>query len=289
MERRTKTPEVLFEEFITDRIIKGCTEKTLMDYRVAFGHYLLNSPGQLTKDSWKQYLLYLSQSDMTVASKNHYISHNRAVFYYLMQEGYCPEWKISLIRGQESKCKSYTTEEIKTLLQIDLKHCSYTEHRCYSIICLILATGARADTILNIKTTDIVGDYLTVTTQKNKKTSTIPLSTYIQRVLKEFRNTWNTESEWLFPDRYGNQLTYTGLRLSMEDYFAKKGIKYKGVHSLRHTFAREFIMNGGNALILQKMLGHSTLAMTKKYVYLYSEDCKEAIQGVTPLDKLVKK
>lgn len=289
MERKAKTQETLFEEFITDRIIKGCTEKTLLDYRASWGHYLLNSPGQLTKESWKQYLLFLTQSSISVASKNHYISHNRAVFYYLMNEGYCPQFKISLMRGQETECKSYTREEVKALLQIDLKHCSYVEHRCYAIICLILATGARCNTIINIKTTDIVGDYLTITTQKNKKATTIPLSPQCVRVIKDFRNTWDNDSEWLFSDRNGNQLTWSGLRLSMEDYFKAKGVNYKGVHSLRHTFAREFILNGGDALILQKMLGHSTLAMTKRYVYLYSEDCREAIMSVTPLDKIIKK
>lgn len=289
MERKQKTPELLFEEFIDSRIINGCTEKTIMDYRVAWGHYLTNSPGVLTKECWKAYILFLAQSGMSIASKNHFIAHNRAVLYYFMHEGYMPQFKISLMRGQESSFKAYTQEEIQKLLVCNTKKCSFTEHRCYTIICFILATGARANTIINIRKEDILGEYCRITTQKNKKATTIPLSPQIQRTLKDFVNSWENDSEWLFSDRFSNQLTLNAIRQSMEDYFTARGVKYHGIHSLRHTFAREFIINGGNALILQKMLGHSTLAMTKKYCYLYSEDCKDIIDKLTPLDTLIKK
>ena len=39
-------------------------------------------------------------------------------------------------------------------------------------------------------------------------------------------------------------------------------------HVLRHTFASHFMANGGNILSLQKILGHSTLAMTMRYAHL---------------------
>jgi site-specific recombinase XerD len=39
-------------------------------------------------------------------------------------------------------------------------------------------------------------------------------------------------------------------------------------HGLRHTMASHFMMSGGNILTLQKLLGHSTLAMTMVYAHL---------------------
>ncbi|MFC1556724.1 tyrosine-type recombinase/integrase [candidate division KSB1 bacterium] len=39
-------------------------------------------------------------------------------------------------------------------------------------------------------------------------------------------------------------------------------------HDLRHTFASNFIMSGGNILSLNKILGHSDLKMTMRYAHL---------------------
>lgn len=277
----------LFEDFVTDRIIKGCAQSTIMNYRVAFGHYLVNSTGELSKEACRAYFRALAQLNISTASKNHYISHLRAFFYWCMTEGYLEPFKINKIRGQEQKFKAYTKEEIQKLLKCDTHKCSYVEHRSYAIICFILATGARANTLINIKTADLNGEYVSITTQKNKKATIIPLSVQCQRVIREFRTSWKNDSEWLFSDRYGNQLTWTALRQSIQEYVTNRGVQYKGIHAFRHTFAREFILAGGGAFQLQKMLGHSTVAMTQKYVYLYAEDVKNAIQAVTPLDNIM--
>jgi len=46
-------------------------------------------------------------------------------------------------------------------------------------------------------------------------------------------------------------------------------------HVLRHTFASHFMMNGGNILVLQKLLGHSTLTMTMRYAHLAPDHCRK--------------
>lgn len=47
-------------------------------------------------------------------------------------------------------------------------------------------------------------------------------------------------------------------------------------HALRHTFASHFIMNGGNILSLQRILGHQSLTMTMRYAHLAPEHLQEA-------------
>ena len=58
-------------------------------------------------------------------------------------------------------------------------------------------------------------------------------------------------------------------------------------HVLRHTFASHFMMNKGNILVLQKILGHSTLTMTMKYAKFDPDHFKEAAQ-LNPLTSLEK-
>lgn len=49
-------------------------------------------------------------------------------------------------------------------------------------------------------------------------------------------------------------------------------------HILRHTYASHFIMNGGNILALQKILGHSSLQVTTRYSHLAPDFLNQAIQ-----------
>lgn len=57
-------------------------------------------------------------------------------------------------------------------------------------------------------------------------------------------------------------------------------------HVLRHTFASHFMINGGNILTLQKILGHANLTMTMRYAHLAPEHLQEA-RALNPLVKLV--
>lgn len=48
-------------------------------------------------------------------------------------------------------------------------------------------------------------------------------------------------------------------------------------HVLRHTFAAHFMMNGGNILVLQRILGHSDIKMTMKYAHFAPEHLDTAL------------
>ena len=58
--------------------------------------------------------------------------------------------------------------------------------------------------------------------------------------------------------------------------------KGQAAYSSRHTTASHFIQNGGNILTLQKILGHSSLAMTMRYSHLAPEHLAEAVR-LSPL------
>lgn len=52
----------------------------------------------------------------------------------------------------------------------------------------------------------------------------------------------------------------------------------QAAHVLRHTFASHFVMNGGNILTLQKILGHSSLVMTMRYAHLSPDHLSDAVR-----------
>ncbi|MFH2203826.1 MAG: site-specific integrase, partial [Elusimicrobiota bacterium] len=59
-------------------------------------------------------------------------------------------------------------------------------------------------------------------------------------------------------------------------------------HTLRHTFATQYIRNGGDPFSLQAILGHSTLEMVRNYVNLASRDVMVQHRKFSPLDRLFR-
>ena len=52
------------------------------------------------------------------------------------------------------------------------------------------------------------------------------------------------------------------------DYNKRRGIETTGIHRYRHTFAKQWIINGGNVVVLSQILGHSSLSITQNYINL---------------------
>ena len=74
----------------------------------------------------------------------------------------------------------------------------------------------------------------------------------------------------------------------MAGYGRKAGLK--GVrcspHTLRHTAAVKFLRNGGNVFSLQRLLGHASLEMTRRYCELADTEVKRAHLTASPVDNL---
>ena len=60
-------------------------------------------------------------------------------------------------------------------------------------------------------------------------------------------------------------------------------------HTLRHTGAKRFILAGGDVFTLQKLLGHTTLVMVRRYVELADVDVKAQHQRFSPADSLLRR
>lgn len=79
------------------------------------------------------------------------------------------------------------------------------------------------------------------------------------------------------PSYFPNQLFHTSkyhCSVILSDLFdLPTGIT---THILRHTFASHFMINGGNILTLQRILGHSDISVTMRYAHLSPEHLSEA-------------
>lgn len=283
------------KEFLLYKQASSLTEKTRFDYNQVLGFFLKHNDltGKepvtiITERYILNWIVKMQQMDIKLSSINHYIGDMRVFCYWLMKKELIQPFKINLVKGQQPSMRYFTDDEVALLLQKPDKTSNFTEYRTYVAICFVLATGARASTLINIKISDIdfTAREITYAHLKNKKSMIIPLSPALASVLQEYLRIWSREKEggWLFCGMNESQCTVSALHQALWSYCEKRGIKSKGMHALRHSFARGYIINGGNALKLQKILTHSTLEMTKRYVQLFGDDLKRDYEQFSPLD-----
>ena len=92
----------------------------------------------------------------------------------------------------------------------------------------------------------------------------------------------------MFVSRCGRRLTSRHVQIMVRRYGRHAEIQGVRVspHTLRHTFATQYIRNGGDPFSLQAILGHSTLEMVRNYVNLASRDVAIQHKKFSPLDRL---
>ena len=244
----------------------------------------------LNTDNILEYIEHLKCSgDRKSITINTHIRGIRAILYYFMERKYTEHFKIQQIRFQKPIKETFTDEEIDKLIEKpDINNCSFAQFRNWAIACYMFATGNRLSTIQNLKLSDINIENMEITLRhtKNKKTYIIPMSSSLREVLKEYLLVrGGTSEDYLFCTVHGNKFSNDGLGDAIEDYNNSRGVLKTGLHIYRHTFAKNWIRQGGDIFRLQKMLGHSSLEMVKQYVNMFSEDLKENFDKVNTLDK----
>jgi len=125
---------------------------------------------------------------------------------------------------------------------------------------------------------------------KGARERIVPVGAVARQALVRYlrqANVADTEAA-IFRARGGSALGARGVQQVFKLLKARAGIPGRcSPHTLRHTFARAYLLNGGDAFSLQRMLGHSTLDMVKRYVALTDTDLAARHKAASPADRLV--
>ena len=303
-----------FENFLRSKAAQNLSKATISCYSHSFKYYeaavreninriyetyLQEEPPQyLTLDealnieqieTWVSNMLKEGKKPTSI---NHYIRDIRTFANWCADRDYInPIKKIKLIKQQEPLPKCFSDEELKAILRKPKREANFVEWRNWAIANFGLDTGFRAASICNIKLSDIdfKNKTIALTYSKTNIANYIGLSGMLEKVLREYIFRYGAfirDNSPLFPTSANTKLTSESLSHSFNKYCKERGSETTSVHSLRHSFARNYIRNGGNMAKLQKILGHSTMEMTRKYVALFGEDIKEDFDRFSPLNNI---
>lgn len=199
-----------------------------------------------------------------------------------------PVWKVKRFPESPGRTRFLTAIEAKKLLE------KAPDHIRPIIICA-LHTGGRLREILNLRWKDVDLErrvlYFDQTNTKSGKQREIPIDPDLMEVLQERRKKiflGGDAREFVFT-RYGKHLE--DIRTAFQKAKERVNEEAKGAvklgddvtfHSLRHTFASWFVINGGDLVRLQKYLGHSTIALTQRYAHLSPDFLRAGMQHFGP-------
>jgi len=275
---------------------KGVSDITLRNYRQHLHniskHFDIEMPfDELSKSKFEDMIVSMRDAGLAHNSIATYVRVLRTFLNWCNKEGLC---SITLpnIKEKETIKETYADSELELLLKKPDKDCGFCEFRSWVIINFLLNSGCRAATIRNIQNrdVDIPNRQVRFRHTKNGKIQVIPLCNLMTNILREYMVIRGGEAEdFLFCDQYGNMLSENALRLSIEKYNKRRGVKKTSIHLFRHTFARKYLIDcGGDAFTLQRLLGHSTLNMTKHYCAIFDADISKNYDNFSPLAQIAK-
>ena len=291
-----KSVAEVFGDFVISQTAQGLSPVTLTNYRHHFHSISRHldasqSMDTLTKSKLEAMVVSMRQSGLAHNSISSYCRVLRTFLGWCEREGMTVP-PMPHIKDKETVKESYTDEELEAILKRPNKNCSFCEYRNWVVVNILMNCGCRASTIRNIQNQDVDLDTRQIIFRHNKngKIQTVPLCSVMVSILREYMAVRKGKSDdYLFCDQYGGMLSMNALRLAVARHNQSRGVEKTSTHLYRHTFARKYLVDcGGDAFMLQKLLGHSTLKMTRHYCAIYDADIAKNFDRFSPLAQMAQ-
>lgn len=234
---------ISISSFMVDRGVKLDTvKKSVRNIR-----YFLSHGGEKDPSAWFRDFMKRDVSD----------SYKYQMYYsikwFLRYKGI--EWDFKRPKQHKKVRQNLSIEKCWALLE----HLENEEHKL--MVETALLTGLRPSELLALKVEDIDFFEHTILVKSTK--------TYQDRIIPIGKELSQKLQYWIYKKKISNRIFPYN-----PDWFAvilRKASKKIGFHvtpyMLRHTFATQYIENGGNLLMLKNILGHSNIKTTESYVH----------------------
>lgn len=169
-------------------------------------------------------------------------------------------------------------------------HSIKTAERSRAMMLMLLDTGLRASELCSLKLHQVDNRNNRVqVTGKGARERSVPFSPRTAQALWRYLTSRPDArlEDPLFITSLGRPLDRNQLRRWLEKIGKRAGIQNVHPHRFRHTFAIQYLRNGGDPYTLQVMLGHEQMEMVKKYLALAQIDIDLAHRRASPVDNWV--
>ncbi len=229
---------------------------------------------------------------LSPTSVNNYVRGLRVFFSWLHREGYTEENILASLkppRAPVTMVDVLNADEIAAILNcLDANISSGC--RDTAMIVVFLDCGVRLSELANLKLPDahVEEGYLKVM-GKGAKERIVPIGSMAQKVLQRYIFHFRPEPIWednVFLTLDGGPMSANAIKLIVARLARKSKVTRLHAHLFRHTFATNYLINGGDVFSLQQILGHTTLEMVRRYVTLASAHVRVQHRKFSPMDRM---
>ena len=249
------------------------TQKT---YITVSRQFLSFAGKQLHEVKLEDVLLWLESFQLRGKSQNtinNKLAAIKSLFSFGVKTGYLSANPASMIRTTSAKDalneRILQAEEVKQLID------AASTERNRLILILLYILGLRISELVGLNWSDFqsTGEAIAVTIfGKGHKTRTLLITHQLWSELKQLPKSEKTEA--VFLSRFGNRLDRHAIHRLIKKAVEKAGINpHTSAHWLRHAHACHSLNNGAGIELLMKSLGHSSLAVTSRYLHIKPSEC----------------
>jgi len=261
-----------FAGYVEDRkYLKNVSPKTLVWYRdawKAFGPELepALARGDRLNDALRSAITSLLAQGVRPVSINSYLTCVRAYLNWLYAEGCLKEKpRVQMLKYEHKVIGTFSPEQVRMLLEFKPRGVNQT--RTSVATCVMLDSGLRLSEVLELTPANVDFDNLMITVRgKGNKQRLVPMSNQLRKILFRYAAKW--KGPLLFGTRRGSRVTNSNFLRDFKDLCNR--LKIVGVrnspHTLRHTFSVNYLRAGGNLFYLSKILGHTSVKTTERYL-----------------------
>jgi len=218
----------------------------------------------------------------------------RAFFNWLANEELIPQnpaHQLKPPKVPKTLISILSDKEISRIMNSFSKS-NYLDVRNQAIFMLLIDTGIRAGEAMGLTLDDLyLNDGYIKVFGKGQRERIVPIGNNVQKVIHKYLFRYrptpdSPDTKNVFLSMRRRQMSYNAIKLVFNRLAERTGIKRLHAHLCRHTFATKFLSNGGDIFTLQKILGHSTLEMVRRYSNLSSDHVRAQHQRFSPMDRL---
>ena len=302
-----KTFPGLLEYFVVTYAKKeaGFSSETLRSYYASVEQYVIwlkakeqistedIDPSYFNKELIRTFLMHL-ETDQEISVPTRNLRRAGIVAFLAFAAEMCPVYTNAYLEAQKIKIKKapkpkkdfLTIDEYKAMLEcVDISKRNGFNH--YLLISVMYDTAARVEEAVNMNLEDFSfgSENSVIIFGKGSKYRRIYLTSHTVKLVKQFRQSVGRETGSLFLNRNNERISDSGIDYILKKYAemaseTQKSLSFKQIspHVLRRSKATHMLLNGASLPVIQRFLGHESIATTEAYLETGSEAMTQAVE-----------
>lgn len=294
----------VISEYIFDCEIRKFSPKTIKGYRNNLNYlakyldgYDITKIEDIKTIHLKSFFKHISDGGRKESYMNGLLKTFRVFFKYALSEEYIsvnPCLKVPWAKETMPLIVTFTDAEVKRMIYA-FKETDYMEMRNKAIICMLIDTGIRNYELCCLPMEALRENVINIM-GKGKKERQVAQSPFLSKVMLKYMRMRCRYFEHknipdnLFLSRTGNMLTVEAVERIVKTACERANVRQTircSPHTCRHYFAQCQIRNGMDVYSLSRIMGHSNINITQRYLNsMQDNDIVEKSVKTSPLMNL---